>query len=353
MQLDLSTLRERLHTQYDFSIAESLTTIARHYTTSVDRYAINGFLSQNGHELGAPVIDAIIRRLDHTGDGLIHFEEMVEAMRPANRPGGLVEEMRPGNRTEGPVKNPEISVSTNQLSRSKKRNRSTKNLSKKKNKSFQRSTSKSLQRSMSKSMTRSKSPSWMRVPSPFKYTTSIRTAPSPDRSLRKSMSAISSTSSIRTTSPRKARNSSQGNISTNKLTLKSSKGNISARKQTRKTRHRQRQTKKVPRHTAFANLLMKQLEFSRNIENAKQALSARRDFTLDDLYHIGRIPRDGMFADDMSNLLAIFRIYVYRDEAEILFRHHAHESSRLSLQQFSKLFIPKHPYHAQIIKDRV
>ena len=73
---------------------------------------------QNGHELGAPVIDAIIRRLDHTGDGIIHFEEMVEAMRPGNRPGG-------------PVTNPGISVSTNRLSRSKKRNRSTKSLSKK------------------------------------------------------------------------------------------------------------------------------------------------------------------------------------------------------------------------------
>ena len=52
----------------------------------VDQYQIELFLRRNGYTVDALSINAILRRLDHAGDEIVNFEEMVEAVRPGNRP---------------------------------------------------------------------------------------------------------------------------------------------------------------------------------------------------------------------------------------------------------------------------
>ena len=85
LQADLEVLKELVYKQKDFTVYRAFETLARGKQAVEERDLID-FMKKHGKFIGDNDIDAVLRRVDVEGDGVISYNEFLEFIIPFNIP---------------------------------------------------------------------------------------------------------------------------------------------------------------------------------------------------------------------------------------------------------------------------
>ena len=104
----------------------------------------------------------------------------------------------------------------------------------------------------------------------------------------------------------------------------------------------------------FADNLKEQISLERELENAKQSLALRNDFSLDDAFRVFDLDLLGSVrVFELKEGMALYGVYASHEEAQLLLnRYDLNRDGRLSFSEFSSIFLPKDASLASLLRSR-
>ncbi|CAG9325661.1 unnamed protein product [Blepharisma stoltei] len=386
VQRDMEDSRKNLAERYDFNLIDAYRAIDVRRGSGFERAELFSFMRRHEFMVLDEDIDAIYRRIDNDGDGIISYSEFVDGLLPAKPVRGSLRSSagfsevrassplrRSPSRSSPLRESPMRSTYTSSPSKSFYEPRASSPL-RRSSPSRNEITYQSPRRSspLRFSPLRSSSPSRIESSyqsrSPLRNSSPLRrSSPSRTDSLYQSRSPLRNSSPLRS-SPSKSvsfyqspeKNSS---IRSPEKTFSSSRRSHSSAKKSdysspNKSRSRNGKLSysefSIYEENELVSMLQEQIRLNRDLDKLKIELSLKPDFNLVDAFRIFDLnDRSAITTLDVESAIQEMAPIALRDEVYLLIRHYSSlQDGQLRFSDFSEMFTPKQEDYSRLLRNR-